>query len=118
MIYCRNSPRESKLGVRKLNGEVDEKWIKIKYDYITKYCTTCKIQWHAEEQCYFLHPELFQDEKISEEENSKEEKVTRGKMQTTKQLDQGKRRKSKSNKVRGLRIGIQGKMEAKEIGFR
>lgn len=32
-----------KVGVCKVSGDVDQKWIKIKYDYIPKYCTACMI---------------------------------------------------------------------------
>lgn len=35
-----------------------EKWIKIKYDYVSKYCTICMIQGHDKEQCV-KYPELF-----------------------------------------------------------
>ncbi|KAH0650073.1 hypothetical protein KY284_029985 [Solanum tuberosum] len=52
-----------KIGVRKQSTrEVVEKWITIKYDYVSKYCTTCKLQGHDEKACYILHPELYPKE--------------------------------------------------------
>lgn len=63
-------PKRIKVGVRKLNGEVDKKWVRIKYDYIPKYCTTCKIQGHTEEECYFLHPELYPERKPDKEKDN------------------------------------------------
>ncbi|WMV09736.1 hypothetical protein MTR67_003121 [Solanum verrucosum] len=36
-------PKRISIGMRQPNGEVQEKWIKIKYDYMPKYCTTCLI---------------------------------------------------------------------------
>ncbi|KAH0705670.1 hypothetical protein KY289_010746 [Solanum tuberosum] len=52
-------PKRIKIGVKKTSGEVMEKWIKIKYDYVPKYCKTCMIQGHDMEQCYVEHPELY-----------------------------------------------------------
>ncbi|KAH0689149.1 hypothetical protein KY289_016507 [Solanum tuberosum] len=51
-------PKRISIGMRQPNGNVQEKWIKIKYDYIHKYCTTCMIQGHDEQQCYVNHPDL------------------------------------------------------------
>ncbi|KAG5620331.1 hypothetical protein H5410_005549, partial [Solanum commersonii] len=42
-------PKHIKIGLRKQNEEVVEKWIKIKYDYAPKYCQTCMIQCHNAE---------------------------------------------------------------------
>ncbi|KAH0776097.1 hypothetical protein KY290_007508 [Solanum tuberosum] len=39
--------------------------IKIQYDFLSKYCQTCKLQGHNEEECRSLHPELKHD-KIQE----------------------------------------------------
>ncbi|KAH0696199.1 hypothetical protein KY290_015827 [Solanum tuberosum] len=52
----REFPKRIKIGMRMQNMEVVEKWIKIKYDYVPKYCRTCMIQGHNEEQCYIVHP--------------------------------------------------------------
>ncbi|KAG5587094.1 hypothetical protein H5410_047528 [Solanum commersonii] len=48
----RDFPKRIKIGMRRFNGEVMEKWVKIKYDYVPKYCKTCMIQGHDEQQCY------------------------------------------------------------------
>ncbi|OIT05237.1 hypothetical protein A4A49_65155, partial [Nicotiana attenuata] len=39
-------------------GPEESKWIKIRYDYMPKYCKTCKKQGHNEEECWIIHPEL------------------------------------------------------------
>lgn len=36
-------PKRIKIGVRKPRGNITEKWIPIKNDYVTKYCTKYKI---------------------------------------------------------------------------
>lgn len=55
----RDFPQRITVGVRKQIGEVVEKNVQIKYNYLPKYCKSCKIQGHNEEQCYVLHPELY-----------------------------------------------------------
>ncbi|KAH0717258.1 hypothetical protein KY285_013289 [Solanum tuberosum] len=52
-------PNRINIGVRKQSGEVVEKWIRIKYDYVPKYCVTCRLQGHNEQECYALHPKLY-----------------------------------------------------------
>ncbi|KAH0712380.1 hypothetical protein KY289_008339 [Solanum tuberosum] len=52
-------PKRINIGVRKLSGEVVEKWVRIKYDHVPKYCTNCRLQGHNEHECYVLHPELY-----------------------------------------------------------
>ncbi|KAG5595536.1 hypothetical protein H5410_036768 [Solanum commersonii] len=52
-------PKRIKIGTKKETGEVVEKWVLIKYDYVPKYCKTCMIQGHNEEQCYVEHPKLY-----------------------------------------------------------
>ncbi|KAH0651620.1 hypothetical protein KY290_032943 [Solanum tuberosum] len=42
-------PKRIKIGMRRNNEELMEKWIKINYDYVPKYCQTCMIQGHNEE---------------------------------------------------------------------
>ncbi|WMV24108.1 hypothetical protein MTR67_017493 [Solanum verrucosum] len=54
-----NFPKRINIGVRKLSGEVVEKWVQIKYDYVPKYCANCRLQGHNEQECYALHPELY-----------------------------------------------------------
>lgn len=46
------------MGVRKRNGEMVEKQVNIKYNYVPKYCNTCKLQVHSENKYFILHPEL------------------------------------------------------------
>lgn len=65
-------PQTYQSRVRSKLGEVREKWININYDYIPKYCKSCKIQGHDEHQCYVLHPELYPKE--SPKENKEEGK--------------------------------------------
>lgn len=43
-----NFPNRINIGVRKPSGEITEKWIDIKYDYMPKYCSSCKLQGHDE----------------------------------------------------------------------
>lgn len=45
--------------MKKKNGEITEKWIRIKYDYVPKYCKTCMIQGYNEQQCYMEYPKLY-----------------------------------------------------------
>ncbi|KAG5629064.1 hypothetical protein H5410_000781 [Solanum commersonii] len=56
------------------NEEVSEKWIKIKYDYVPKYCETCMIQGHNEEQYVVVHPELYLKEKPGQVEGKRVER--------------------------------------------
>jgi len=50
--------------MRKKSGDVLERWVNIKYDYVPKHCKTCKLQGHNEEECFILHPELYRKEEI------------------------------------------------------
>lgn len=74
-------PKRIKVGIKKGNEEVLEKQIRIKCDYIAKYCTTCKIQGHDEENSYVKHLELYK----------KQEKET--KTQEPPQVEEGKQQK-------------------------
>uniref|UniRef100_M1B5Y0 Uncharacterized protein n=1 Tax=Solanum tuberosum TaxID=4113 RepID=M1B5Y0_SOLTU len=74
-------PKRINTGLKRSDGEVVEKWIKIKYDYMPKYCQTCMIQGHDEQQCYVEHPELHPNR----------EKITTGEGETDrKKLEQRK----------------------------
>lgn len=66
-------PKRINIGVRnKVIGEIKEKWIDIKYNYMFKYCKKCKVQGHDENKCYVLHPKLYpKEEKTFEEEKDK-----------------------------------------------
>ncbi|KAK4731699.1 hypothetical protein R3W88_024687 [Solanum pinnatisectum] len=56
-------PKMIKIRVKKQStGEVVEKWIRIKYDYVPKYYTTCKLQGHDERAYYIVHAELYPKE--------------------------------------------------------
>lgn len=70
-------PKKINIGVRnKAIGEIKEKWIDIKYDYMFKYYKKCKVQGQDENECYVLHPKLYpKEEKTSED---KKEKVDGG----------------------------------------
>lgn len=46
----REFPERIKIRMRMQNKEVVEKCIKIKYDYVAKYCQTSKIQGHNKEK--------------------------------------------------------------------
>ncbi|WMV45111.1 hypothetical protein MTR67_038496 [Solanum verrucosum] len=69
-----------KIGMRMQNNDVAEKWIKIKYDYVPKYCQMCMIQGHDEEQCYVVHPELHPYKEKSGNDRGKqiEERPSKG----------------------------------------
>lgn len=56
-------PKRVNVGIRKKSGEIVSKWIQIRYDYLPKYCKTCKLQGHNKEECFVLHPELFEERK-------------------------------------------------------
>ncbi|KAH0636640.1 hypothetical protein KY289_036555 [Solanum tuberosum] len=55
----REFPKLINVGMRKKSGEVCEKWIRIKYDYVPKYCKSCKIQGHNEAECFVVHSALY-----------------------------------------------------------
>uniref|UniRef100_A0A0V0HWA5 Putative ovule protein n=1 Tax=Solanum chacoense TaxID=4108 RepID=A0A0V0HWA5_SOLCH len=73
-------PKRINIGMRKKTGEINEKWITIKYDYVPKYCKTCKLQGHDEKECFIIHPELYPKEE-DEEANKRENKNTEGEME-------------------------------------
>lgn len=52
-----------------------EKWIKIRYDYLPKYCTTCMIQGHNVDQCFMEHPELFNKKEQDNKGRSNRRKI-------------------------------------------
>ncbi|KAG5624938.1 hypothetical protein H5410_010156 [Solanum commersonii] len=72
----REFPKRIKIGMRMKTDEVVEKWVKIKYDYVPKYCQTCMIQGHDEEQCYVVHPDLHPNREKSEYDEGKHIKNT------------------------------------------
>lgn len=54
--------------------------VKIKYDYLPKYCGECSLQGHNKQECRILHPELRQE--LPEKEENKG-KPTNGEMEAT-----------------------------------
>ncbi|XP_049406305.1 uncharacterized protein LOC125869967 [Solanum stenotomum] len=82
----REFPKRIKIGMRMQNNDVAEKWIKINYDYVPKYCQTSMIQGHDEEQCYVVHPELHPYKEKSGNDRGKqiEERPSKGDNKGTK----------------------------------
>lgn len=63
-------PKRINIRVKKVFGEIAKKRIDIKYDYMSKYCSNCKLQSHDEQGCYILHLELY-EKKIVEKQGTK-----------------------------------------------
>ena len=63
--------------MRRNNEEVMEELIKIKYNYVPKYCKTWMIQGHNEEQCFVVNPEFYPKKKRQgkKKENDRTEKI-------------------------------------------
>ncbi|XP_070046775.1 uncharacterized protein [Nicotiana tomentosiformis] len=65
----------------KIEEEEDEsgpekfKWIKIRYDYMLKYCKSCKKQGHKEEECWVINPELRQFEDQGNDKKNEQEVI-------------------------------------------
>lgn len=53
--------------MRKKNTEVMKKWVTIQYNYIPKYCITCKLHGRNEKECYVIYYELFTQMEQTEE---------------------------------------------------
>ncbi|KAH0639363.1 hypothetical protein KY285_035949 [Solanum tuberosum] len=80
----REFPKRIKIGMRMKTDEVVEKWVKIKYDYVPKYCQTCMIQGHDEQQYYVVHPDLHPNREKSEYDEGKK---VEGKHNRNKNID-------------------------------
>ncbi|KAH0749082.1 hypothetical protein KY290_028314 [Solanum tuberosum] len=80
----REFPKKIKIGMRIKIDKVVEKWVKIKYDYVPKYCQTCMIQGHDEQQCYVVHPDLHPNREKSEYDEGKK---VEGKHNRNKNID-------------------------------
>ncbi|KAH0689957.1 hypothetical protein KY289_017315 [Solanum tuberosum] len=86
-------PKRIKIGIKQENGAVLEKWTPIKYDYVPKYCITCSIQGHDEDQCYVKHQKLFKkknskgEEQEDKDKGSKKHEKAKPKEGAQKQLD-------------------------------
>ncbi|XP_019240366.1 PREDICTED: uncharacterized protein LOC109220355 [Nicotiana attenuata] len=55
------------------SGPEEFKLIRIKYDYMPKYCKPCKKQGHSEAECWVIHPELHKrfDEDVEDQGKEK-----------------------------------------------
>lgn len=71
-------PKRINIGMRKKTGEVVEKWIPIKYDYVPKYCTECKLQGHNKKKCYIIHSELYPKKEKKEMAETEENIAQKG----------------------------------------
>ncbi|KAG5605353.1 hypothetical protein H5410_026845 [Solanum commersonii] len=47
-------------------GHIKYKWIQVHYNYMPNYCQECCLQGHDEQECWTIHPELY-DERREEE---------------------------------------------------
>nr|XP_009593384.1 uncharacterized protein LOC104090048 [Nicotiana tomentosiformis] len=55
------------------SGPEEFKWIKIRYDYMPKYCKSCKKQGHKENECWVINPELRQfEDQVNDKKNEQE----------------------------------------------
>ncbi|KAM3199687.1 hypothetical protein P3L10_032047 [Capsicum annuum] len=79
-------PKKINIEIRKKTGEVVEKWIHIKYDYVPKYCKECKLQGHNEKECYFIHPELYPKEDNEEVDEQEDTESQRGQAKNKEKL--------------------------------
>lgn len=62
------------IGTKIKTGKIREKWVSIRYDYVSKYCKNCKLQGHNEKECYILHHDLCPKEEDGDtKEKSQEE---------------------------------------------
>ncbi|XP_070009900.1 uncharacterized protein LOC142178918 [Nicotiana tabacum] len=43
------------------SGPKESKWIKTEYDYMPKYCNTCKKKGHDKYDCWEIHPKLHKN---------------------------------------------------------
>ncbi|KAH0666514.1 hypothetical protein KY285_027720 [Solanum tuberosum] len=71
-------PKRINIEMRKKTWEIMGKWVTINYDYVPKYCKTCKLQGHNEKECYVIHPELFPQDKQTEEKEQKQDNKNKG----------------------------------------
>ncbi|WMV41340.1 hypothetical protein MTR67_034725 [Solanum verrucosum] len=118
----REFPKRINVGVRKKSGDISEKWVKIKYDYVPKYCKNCKIQGHNDQECYVIHPELFpkdQKEGGTEKETGEDKRLAEqlkegprvGEQQQPKAKDQAGFKEQKNRRGGGWRSQDRGKPE-------
>ncbi|KAH0640411.1 hypothetical protein KY285_036997 [Solanum tuberosum] len=90
-------PKRVNVGIKKKTGEIVAKWIDIKYDYLPKYCKSCKLQGHNEKECFVIHPELYPTQEDTEKSGkNKGYAITKESEETEKMndLEAGKHKKS------------------------
>ncbi|XP_059310982.1 uncharacterized protein LOC132062424 [Lycium ferocissimum] len=66
-------------------GDSIANWIDIKYDYMPKYCKSCRLQGNNKKECEVLHPDL-KPVKENKEEESAETSITAANMKQQEQL--------------------------------
>lgn len=68
------------------SGLEESKWIKIKYEYVPKYCISCKKQGNDEQECQVIHPELHKIFEDDVEDQGRGKEVVRNTANSTKVL--------------------------------
>lgn len=91
-------------GIKKKSGEIESKWIQIRYHSLPKYCKTCKLPGYNEEECFPLHQKLFEESKKEDakEDNSKKEEGEKSPTQKGRKITVRKRRGKVSNTKGGM----------------
>lgn len=80
-------PKRINVGIRKSTmGEILSTWIMIRYDYMSKYFKSCKLQGHTEAECFILHLDLRPQQEAYKEEKKPQEGIA-------KMITNGKRHK-------------------------
>ncbi|XP_059288170.1 uncharacterized protein LOC132041477 [Lycium ferocissimum] len=72
-------PKRINVGMRRLGTGDIIAWIDIKYDYMPKYCKSCRLQGHNVKECFVLHP-VLKPVKENKKEESAETSVTAANM--------------------------------------
>ncbi|WMV15119.1 hypothetical protein MTR67_008504 [Solanum verrucosum] len=82
-------PKRINIVMKKKTGEINEKWIIIKYDYVPKYCKTCKLQGHNEKECFIIHPELYPKEDKMKKQTKEKIRILKGRWSRRKRTQKG-----------------------------
>lgn len=85
----RELPKRINVGIKKKRREKLAKQIQIKYDFLPKYCHTCKLQGHNKKNYFVLYPELFDDGKKENKDNKKEVPKKGAEVDNTNIIDDG-----------------------------
>lgn len=56
--------------MKKTNEKVTEKWVRTKYNYVSKYFKTFMIKENNEQQCYIEHSELYPKKEKNNQEGT------------------------------------------------